>query len=79
MALLVFLYFVKRGKYMSTYKIYLAKMSYESARSLLESKGYNIIEYHRDLDYILVKGQESPSTYFSDISSIPHDSTRFVW
>ena len=64
---------------MNTYKIYLAKMSYESARALLESKGYNIIEYHKDLDYILVKGLDSPLTHFSDISSNPHDSDRFVW
>lgn len=64
---------------MKTYIIFLTTCSYENARSLLESKNYNIVEYRESMDRLTVKGTEPPTVYFKDISPNPHDSNRFVW
>ena len=63
---------------METYMIQLAYKTIEQARALLESEGFNIIEYNTDLDYIKAKGDKDPYLCFSDISATIH-SNHYLW
>lgn len=63
---------------MDSYLIRFAFKTYEQAKPLLEKNRYTITRYHKDLDYILVKGDMSPAECFKDITKTP-DPRCFVW